>query len=208
MRRQQGSGPSADIMAQEEPNDLQGVLAQLAAACDASAGRVTVVDIQDALGQRSFGPLLLVPGLIGLSPIGAIPGVPGVMAVIEILIAGQILIGLKHFWLPPGIARRSIAADRLKRAIAAMQPYARFVDRFLYSRFTILARGPAVYLIALMCLLVALVMPIIELVPLAGIVPNAAIVAFALGLTAHDGLWTAFALLFTSGSFYLLVTML
>jgi hypothetical protein len=188
----------------EAPGDLRGVLGQLAAACDAQESHITVSDVQKALGRRSFGPVLLVPGLIGISPIGAIPGVPGIMAVIEILIATQILIGFKSFWLPPGLARRSIAASRLKRAIDMLMPYAGIVDRFLYPRLTFLATGPAAYGIAFMCLLVALVMPIIELVPLAGIVPNAAIVAFGLGLTAHDGVWTALACLFTIGSFYLL----
>jgi hypothetical protein len=53
-------------------------------------------------------------------------------------------------------------------------------------------------------LAVALVTPLIELVPLAGIVPNAAIVAFGLALTAHDGLWALIALGFTGASAYLI----
>jgi hypothetical protein len=52
--------------------------------------------------------------------------------------------------------------------------------------------------------LVAAVTPIIEIVPLAGIVPNAAIVAFGLAITAHDGLAALIATLITGGSFYLL----
>jgi hypothetical protein len=49
-----------------------------------------------------------------------------------------------------------------------------------------------------------LVTPIIELVPLAGIVPNAALVAFALAITARDGLWALLAFLFTAASAWLI----
>jgi hypothetical protein len=51
-------------------------------------------------------------------------------------------------------------------------------------------------------------MPIIEIVPLAGIVPNAALTAFGLAVTAHDGLWALIAFLSTAASIYLLLIML
>jgi hypothetical protein len=147
---------------------------------------------------------LLVPGLIGLSPIGAIPGVPGVMAVIVMIVATQILIGMDHAWLPDGLGRRSIEADRLRRVVNIIHPYARRFDDFLSPRLTLLTRGFFFYVLAALCLAVAIITPIIELVPLAGIVPNAAIVAYALAITAHDGLWALAAFLFTGGSLYLI----
>jgi hypothetical protein len=186
-------------------HELEGVLDRLDAVATARArGEVSVKDAMEALGNRSFGPLLLVPGLIGLSPIGAIPGVPGVMAVIVMIVAAQILIGMDHAWLPGALLRRAMPATRLKRAIAAIRPIARVVDLLLRPRMTLLTRGPFFYLLAAMCLAVAIVTPIIELVPLAGIVPNAAIVAFALAITAHDGIWALIAFSFTAGSAYLI----
>src|SRR5688500_2327578 len=89
--------------------DFEDILDLLLLACDrAGPGRVSVSGVMGIIGDRSFGPLLLVPGLVGLSPIGAIPGVPGVMAVIVMIVAAQILIGMDHAWLPDGLARRSI----------------------------------------------------------------------------------------------------
>ena len=193
----------------DEPSNLGGVLDQLAIACNASRdGQVSVRDVQKVIGQRSFGPMLLVPGLIGLSPIGAIPGLPGVMAIIELFFAWQILFGRRHPWLPQFIARRSMSTARLGRAIDVIRPYARWVDRFLLRpRLTVFTRGPFLTVIALMCVLLSLIMPIIELVPLAGIVPNAALTAFGLAVTAHDGLWALVAFISTVGSIYLLVMM-
>jgi hypothetical protein len=160
------------------------------------------------LGARSFGPLLLVPGLIGVSPIGAIPGLPAVMALIVMIVAAQMLIGMDHAWLPGALLRRSMAGKRLRQACNAIRPYTRFIDRLLLPRFALLTHGPFLFVIAALVLAVAIVTPIIELVPIAGIVPNAAIVAFGLALTAHDGLWALIATLITAGSFYLLFSVI
>lgn len=176
------------------PANLEGILDELAAIALASGeGEVSVAGVMATLGERSFGPLLLVPSLIGLSPIGAIPMVPAVMVAVEILIIAQMLLGWKHFWIPPWLARRAISAPRLARAMDAMRGPARFVDAFLRPRLSFLTEGVFFYMIAVMCLLVALVTPIIELVPIAGIVPNAAVVAFSLAITARDGLWVLIA---------------
>ena len=186
-------------------HDLEGVLDQILRACDRDPTEwVSVKDVMETIGNRSFGPLLLVPGLIGLSPIGAIPGLPGIMAAIVILVAIQMLFGRDHAWLPGVLLRRAMKKDRVKRGIALIRPYARFVDRFTMPRMTLLTRGAFFYVLAAACLLVAIVQPVIELVPLAGIVPNAAIVAFALAITAHDGLWALIALAFTGASAYLI----
>lgn len=190
----------------DEPTDLEGVLDRLMdAVAHQHHGRVTVADVQHTIGQRSFGPLLLVPGLIGLSPIGAIPGLPGVMAVIELFFTWQILFGMQHPWLPDFLLRRSIASARLKRGVEVLRPAARWVDYYLLApRLTFFTRGLFFQLIALTCFFLSIIMPIIEIVPLAGIVPNAALTAFGLAVTAHDGLWALVAFAFTFGSIYLL----
>ena len=187
-------------------HDLERVLDLLLIACDRDEdGQVSVAEAMQAIGNRSFGPLLLVPGLIGLSPIGAIPGVPGVMAVIVMFVAVQILTGRDHAWLPDFLVRRSIDTARLRRVVKTIYPYARRVDDFLSPRFTRLTTGFFFYVLAALCLLVAIVTPVIELVPLAGIVPNAAIVAYGLAITAHDGLWALAAFLFSGASIYLIL---
>lgn len=190
----------------EEASNLVGVLCQLEAASNqvGDDGQVSVAQVMKTLGSRSFGPLLLVPGLIGISPIGAIPFLPAVMALIVFLVAVQILLGMDHVWLPGVLLRRSMAGKRLRQTCSAIRPTARFVDTLLRPRMTVFTRGPFLFVIAALVLAVAVVTPVIEVVPLAGIVPNAAIVAFGLALTADDGIWALIATLITGGSFYLL----
>ncbi len=51
-------------------------------------------EIVEAVGERSFGSILLLAGIITLTPlIGDIPGVPSIMGLIVFLIAIQLLIG-------------------------------------------------------------------------------------------------------------------
>jgi hypothetical protein len=196
----------AEESAEQEIHNLDGVLSQLehASAEVGDEGQVSVARVMATLGPRSFGPLLLVPGLIGVSPIGAIPLLPAVMAAIVFLVSAQILIGMDHAWLPQTLLKRSMSGKRMRQACTVIRPYARLVDMLLFPRLTILTRGPFLFVIAFLCLSVAVVTPIIEIVPLAGIAPNAAIVAFGLAVTAHDGLWALIASLITAGSFYLL----
>jgi hypothetical protein len=190
------------------PTDLVGVLDRLAGSTPAEGSRrVTVHDIIVEMGERSFGPLLLIPALIGLSPIGAIPGVPAITSAIIFLIAAQILLGLRHFWLPGFLAQRSVTPETLAKAVRRMRPIARFTDRFLAPRLSILTDGVFRYIIAAMCLLVAFVTPVIELVPLAGIIPNAALAAFALAITARDGVWALLAYAFTGGCVWFLLAL-
>ena len=118
----------------EEPSNLEGVLDRLIEAAKRDHnGIISVGDVQDMIGRRSFGPMLLVPGLIGLSPIGAIPGIPGVMAAIELFFAWQIVIGRKNIWLPQFLTRRSMTTARFRRGVQALRPYARWVVTFLFG---------------------------------------------------------------------------
>ena len=172
----------------------------------AAHGRATIANLMDAVGERSFGPLLLVPSLIALSPVGAVPGLPAITSAVIVLITVQILVGHPHIWIPAWLGRRSINARKLETGLSRLIPAARFIDRFLLgARLTWLTTGPFFYAIALVCLLVGLVTPVLELVPLGGIPPNAALVAFSLAITARDGLWALLAFAFTLGSAALFV---
>jgi len=193
-------------------HDLEDVIDHVIAlahrnGAEAKSGRVSVADLMVSIGERSFGPLLLVPSLIAVSPVGAIPGLPAITSVVIVLIAGQILLGHEHFWIPGWLGRRSIDAQKLEGGLNTFRPVARFIDHLLRPRLPWLTRGAFIYAIALICLLIGLVTPILELVPLGGIPPNAAVVAFSLSLTARDGLWALLAFGFSLATIAWLVVL-
>lgn len=200
-------GPSLDETL-AEPTDLEGICDLIARADVDHDGKITVHEIMSLIGERSFGPMILVPGFIGLSPIGAIPFVPLVTSILVLAITGQILLGHRHIWLPGFLLHRSLPAPRVLQGVDKFRPIARFVDYFLIPRLSFLTMGPFFYILSLFCFLVALITPILEVIPLGGIPPNAAIVAFALAITARDGLWALFAFGFTGASVYFIHEML
>lgn len=167
---------------------------------------ISVDEIIEAIGQRSFGPLIVVPGLIVLSPLSGMPGVPTLGGIAVLMIAGQMLLGRESPWLPELLRRRTISNDRMAKAGSFLMPVARFVDRFTGRRLVWLTRKPYSYLIAAACVLIALVMPPLEVIIFANVVTAAAISAFGLALVADDGLLAAIAFALTAGSIVLLVT--
>jgi len=131
-------------MAEQQVHSLADLLDVLEGAGEGK-GVASVTDIHESLGVRSFGPLLLAAGLIGLTPIGDIPVMPTVLAIILVLISGQLLIGLRGFWLPGFIRRRSVKRETLGKAIRFVRPVARGVDRVLRPRMSWLTEGLFTY---------------------------------------------------------------
>lgn len=151
--------------------------------------QVTLDAIMDLVGRRSFGPLLLVSGLFILAPIiGDIPGMPTVIGVFVFLIAIQLLFVREHFWLPKWLLDRSISSDNLLKALGLLHKPAKFIDRLIKPRLGFFVNGYAKYAIALVSLLIALAMPIMEVVPFSANAAGLALLAFGLALIAQDGL--------------------
>ena len=171
----------------EDPKSVGDILDRLEDVAG-EADTVSLGDVVEALGNRSQAPFLLVLPLIDISPIGGIPGLPTVLAEIIILVAAQILFGRKHLWLPGFLAKRSLASGKLCKATAKLRGLAGFMDRWFHGRLPALTRGPFVRVAAGACILLALTVPPLELLPFATTAPMAAIAAFGLALLVRDGL--------------------
>lgn len=151
-------------------------------------GDVSLGIVVESTGQRSFGPLLLVIGLILSSPLSGIPGMTSVSAAFILLIAAQLLIGRHHFWLPHWLLARSLNKSQVLTALRWITPPARFVDRLTRPRLTFLVSRPGAFVIAAFCVCVAFVMPVFELVPFSASAVGVALAALGLALVAQDGL--------------------
>lgn len=160
--------------------------------------RISMRAILGAIGHSSLGPLLLIAGLITLAPlVGDIPGVPTIMSIFVLLTAGQLLLGRNNLWLPKWILNRSVSRKNLHKALEWMRRPGRFFDRLSRTRLTIFVQGPGLYLIGFACTIVALVMPIMEVIPFSANGAGAALSAFGLSLITRDGFLALIALLFT-----------
>lgn len=194
-----GSAPgvTASGKSDEEASSLDELLDQIDGAAD-EKDETSVGDILDAVGRRSFAPLLLFAGLVILAPIvGDIPGVPVMMGLIVFLTAGQMILKRPHIWLPEWLRNRAVSNGKVKKAIKWMRKPARFADRWSKHRYEWIVTQAGAYLIALLCLTISLITPILELIPFSANLAGIAITAFGLALIRTDGLIAIVAVLFS-----------
>lgn len=178
------------------PTDLKGLLEQL----EEAGGRdkdISLREVRDAIGRRAFAPLLLMVSLLGFTPLGGIPGVPTALAVMVILIAGQVALGRGQLWVPALVLDRNIERRNLQKSARALKPFARWVDKVICPRLSFLTEPPWSGVIALTCVLLALTVPPFELVPFVDLPLWGAMVAFSLALFAHDGVLAIVAFVLT-----------
>jgi hypothetical protein len=193
----------AEDQRKEESGSLEQLLDSMGAA--ARGDQVSLDELMDMVGRRSFGSLLLLAGLLTLTPlIGDIPGVPTLLGAFVFLIAMQLLVGMEHFWLPRWLLERSIERSHLETAIRWIRPPARFIDRLLKSRYTAIVNGKTKYLIAVFCIGIALSMPVMEVVPFSANAAGIVLAAFGLSLISRDGL-VALGAFLAAGATYVLV---
>jgi len=168
--------------------------------------QVSVDDVVHAVGRRSFGPLLLLAGLITLAPIiGDIPGMPTLMAVLVLLTSSQLLVGRETFWLPKWLLNRSLSRQKFDKALHYMKKPAKWVDGLLGVRLAWMTGYIGIRVTAFACLLVALAMPPMEFIPFSANGAGLALTLFGLGLVARDGLMLALGFLLTGVTFTVVV---
>lgn len=152
-----------------------------------SGERVAVGDMVDVIGTRSYGPFLIVPAMVELSPLGGVPGVPTALAAVVVLFALQMLWGRKRLWVPDFVARRALGARQLQRVVAVVRPVASRLDRWFHGRLHALTVGTWIRIAAAACVALALLVPPLELFPFASSAPMGAIALFGLALMVRDG---------------------
>lgn len=188
-----------------EPANLEDVLDDIVAKCDGDAtpDSLTLAEILDSVGRRSYGPLLLVIGLFAISPATIVPGMTWLAAALTLLVAGQMALGLPRIWLPRKALQAQLPRNAVRSGIEKGRGAARAVDKLLKPRLTFLSKPPFVNLVALMVIAAALITFPLGLIPFAPLAPGLAVVFFGLGMVARDGLWLTLGTLAMGGAFWL-----
>ncbi len=151
-------------------------------------GRLGVGDLFEALNHRGFGPLMLMPALIVISPVGAIPGACAIFGGIIFLVSLQILIGKHSPWLPGWLKKMSFNGDKFSSGIKKIKPYAQKLDKFVKHRLAFLTDNDlAQRATALLCMVLSVGIMTLSLIPFAPAALALPIFLLGLGLTANDG---------------------
>lgn len=165
-----------------------------------SGDTVTVADLLSAVGRRAHGPVFLLLGFLAVGPLTIIPGATWLIALVTVIFAAQVVIGLTHPWMPKRITSFTFKREYLVSSVPKIARYARQVDRLLKPRLIFLTESPFVQMVALASVAAALITFPLGLVPLGPLLPGLTILLFGLALTARDGLMLVLAFVSLGGA--------
>jgi hypothetical protein len=166
---------------------LDSIQCKLEAANSDDDNTITIGEILEMVGRRSYGPLLLIIGLLSVSPATLIPGSTWAFAALTLLIAVQMVFGLKHPWLPKKALDFSLQEKPVMDGIGKARRWTMRIDKLIRPRWTFLAKAPWVSVFALICVAAALITFPLGFIPFAPLLPGLSIILVGLGLTARDG---------------------
>jgi len=164
-------------------SDLLKALEQLAETRE----HITLERVLNAVGERSFGPVLLLAGLILFSPLSGIPGMPTLMGILVLLTSVQMLMLRRYLWLPKWLLARSIPKKPLIQGLKWVEKPAAVLDRSLRPRLGIMVYRAGTIATAGICSAIALLLPVMEIIPFSASLAGLALFAFGLALISRDG---------------------
>jgi len=136
------------------------------------------------LGRQSFGMLLLIATVPAFVPI---PGVGGAIGgPLVLLVALQLLLGLKHPWLPKIIARRGLKRTTLSKLERAISRWMQRIERLIRPRLPLLLDHWLISMftgLQLVVLAVLLALPI----PFTNVLFGLILLLYALSMLERDG---------------------
>lgn len=151
--------------------------------------QVSVGEVLDALAHRSYGPLILLPALVSVLPvIGALPGVTWTTSAICLFVSVQFLMQRKSLWMPGALRGLHFSQSAFEKGVDKARPWLSRLDGFTHRRLRLLLHPPAPFFIAILCVALSLAMFVYSLVPGGVVIPAAALILIAIGLTTHDGI--------------------
>jgi hypothetical protein len=147
--------------------------------------RLSVADIVERLGERSFGAIFLLLAFAAFIP--SIPGFTGLLGLAFMLVSGQLIVGRRFPWLPGFIAHRSVSREAYASAYRRLVPWLRRLETLARPRMAAATGTVAERVVGLVVFLLGVVIALP--IPFLGNIPPAsAILVFALGLIERDGL--------------------
>jgi hypothetical protein len=174
--------PVAGVPVHGAEKRLSEVFAGLAAE---DRARVSIRDVVEALGDRSFAPVMILLAVPNALPF--IPGSSTVLGLLLMLVAVQLLVGWRRVWLPERLNRWSFDREAFGRLVGKVTPWLTRFERMARPRF-----WPETYRLAeRLAGAVAIVLSLMIMLPIpfANGVPAIAICLLALGISERDGLW-------------------
>lgn len=149
-----------------------------------SRDQVSIASIRDAMGNRSFAPLLVIFAAFNLIPLP--PGASAFLGLPLIIVSAQMAYGRKQAWLPAFLMNRSLSAAQFRRVMDWLVPRLHRLERVVRPRYWPFWRrqGDRVIGVIALVLSIAVTLPI----PFGNWLPAFATALLGLALSERDGI--------------------
>ncbi len=166
---------------------LSGLLDDIERLC-LENDHIPVGILVDTLGARGFGPVLILLSALLILPVGMIPGMPGLVAVMMMLIGVQMFGRSNHLWVPEALRKKHLPIRILRTSLHHMRPVAKRLRALLGPRLTIIFDTAAIRVgIATILITTGAVIFFIGFIPGLPFFLSVHVLLIGLGQTARDG---------------------
>jgi hypothetical protein len=143
--------------------------------------------MSQALGNRSFAPMLVLFAAFNLLPLP--PGASVILGIPLVIVSAQMAYGSKQAWLPAFLMKRSLSAEQFRRLMDWLIPRLIRLERIVRPRYWPFWRKQGDRVIGVAALILAIVVTIP--IPLGNWLPAFATALLGLALSERDGLLLA-----------------
>lgn len=167
--------------ARPRPRRLSQLFREIA---DNADGPISIGDLIDAMGDRSFAALLLFFAAINLLPLP--PGATLILGAPLILVGAQMAWGSKRVWLPRPVRAKTFTPAQFRTATGWISPRLERLERLIQPRYWPFWRKQGERVVGLLALFLGIVVTLP--IPLGNWLPALSIALLSLALTERDGL--------------------
>lgn len=181
------SGTTAEA---DAPRRLSRIFEELSNTAEEA---VTVEQLRNALGDRSFATLLVLFSCLNMLPLP--PGSTLVLGIPLLLLCIQMVAGSRTVWLPQFVLTKSVSAEKFRNLTAKMLPRLKWIEQLIRPRYWPFARNHADRIIGTIALVLAIAVTLP--IPFGNWFPAFSCALVGLALSERDGILLAIAV--TSG---------
>ncbi len=167
-------------------------------------GNISVLEILELLGEKSFCLAILVLALPNCLPIPNVLAYSALTGIPIIILAIQMTIGRNTLWLPNRIINYTFSRRKFTNFLITVLPYIRKIERIFYPRMFLISLHLTERLVGVAFLLLGIVLSLP--IPFGNLLPGFAIAFIAIGLMERDGAMMTAGILFGITSCFLIFT--
>lgn len=140
-----------------------------------------------ALGERSFGLILLLMAFPNALLIATIPGLSTLFGTVMALTSIQMILRLPNIWLPSTLKDKPHPKEQLAKVIHKSSVFLKNIEKFLKPRILILTTPLFEGILGVISLINSLLIALP--IPFGNFLPGIAMVILSLGIAMRDGIF-------------------